>query len=245
MIINYKKLFTNISVIVFVAAFISSCDTDLYETYDDYVPEKVVSVATVDSVATIAGFENLLFKVFINSDPKIKKAVIGLFDDDPSDDDEKVVATIDISRTVFQPEIYEVEVQLPEGQNEYYVHLEDSEGNESKVYNVFGVVYGESYRQALLQRAFVDIRLYSDTDVETIITWEPNTNELLVKTELIYTDNVGVVQTIVIDAAEDTTIIPNFVPEATFSYTTFYKLSTDSSYILETDSTEGTFPIIP
>ncbi|MCB4807958.1 DUF4998 domain-containing protein [Tamlana sp. 62-3] len=254
MINNIKNKLINpfmLGVVCVLLAF--SCDTELTETFNEFIPETVVSLGTPDSVAVVStGLNKAMFEVFINSDPKIKKAVIALFDDDVTDDDDKIVATIDINRTIFAPEIYSVELQLPEGGAEYFVHLEDEYGNQSTKYDVFGTVLGDEYVATLEARSYSDIRLYSET--EAIITWDSNrttndddeevvVNPLLVKSVITYTSSVdGSELTVEVDESEDLTIIPDFISEGMFTYTTFYKTVADSEYIFESNPTEGTFP---
>lgn len=256
MINNFKKKIVKSAGIGLVGVLLcASCEnTDLVETYDQYIPENIISLAMPDSVAVVpTDYNKVMFRVFVNADTKIKKAVIRLFDDDLSDDDDKEIASIDINRTVFVPEIYEVEVELPEGGSEYFVHLEDAEGNESIKYDVFGTVLGEAYKESLQPRQYSDVGLYSDT--EAVVYWISNRtvnddeeevviDNLLVKTEITYTSSAdGLEKTIVVDESEDITIIPDFISEATFSYTTFYKADPDSPYIFESNPEEGTFPV--
>jgi hypothetical protein len=254
MINNFKNKTTNfIGIGVFTAVLLCfSCeDTDLVETYKQYVPENVVSLAMPDSVSTISsGHNKLLFRVFVNSDPKIKKVVIALFDDDLTDNDEKILTTLDIIRTVYEPEIYELEAELPEGGNEYFVHIEGLEGRKSIKYDVFGTVLGDEYKESLQARQNSGASAYSDS--EAIITWVSNKvpdtdgeviDNLLVKTELTYISSTdGAIKTIVIDESEDETIIPDFISEGTYTYTTFYKAVVDSPYLFESNSIEGGFP---
>lgn len=255
MINNIKNKFIKIFAIstAGVSVFFSCDNTDLTETYNEYIPEAVVSVAKPDSVAIVqTGYNKVAFQVFVNADPKINKIVIALFDDDLTDDDDKQVASIDVNRTLFAPEIYEAEVELEEGGAEYFVHTEDEYGNESIKYDVFGTVLGASYVEGLAPRLYSDIRLYSET--ETIITWESNrtindddeeevVNPLLVKSVITYTSSEdGTELTIEVDESEDSTIIPHFISEGTFTYTTFYKVSANSDYTFESNPTEGIFP---
>ncbi|MFB9056327.1 DUF4998 domain-containing protein [Mariniflexile ostreae] len=250
--IKKQILFVGIGVLGILLCL--SCDTDLVETYDQYIPEKVVSIAKPDSVAVVStDYNKILFQVCVNADPKIKKAVIALFDDDKTDDDDKIVTTIDIDRTLFKPEIYEVELELSEGGSEYFVHLEDVDGNASIKYDVFGTVLGQSYKESLQARQFSTISQYSDS--EAVINWVSNRainnsneeivrNKLLVRSELIYTSSVdGTEKVIVVDESEDVTIIPDFISEETFIYTTFYRAVADSPYIFESNATEEVFPL--
>jgi len=254
---NFKKISTNVLVIcgLITVLLCASCEgKSLIETYDEYVPSKVVSLATPDSVAAVAtDYNKLLFRVYVNSDPKIKKAVIALYDDDETDEDDKVVAVIDIDRVVYLPEVYEVVLDLEEGGNEYFVHLEDNSGNKSDVkFDVFGTVLGDTFKQGLVARQYSNVELYSDS--EAVINWVSNRtinsegeevaiNQLLVKTVLTYTSSLdGSVQTIIVDESEEETIIPDFISEGTYSYTTFYKERADSPYLFESNPTDGTFP---
>lgn len=259
MINNFNKKLAGYSVIGLVCILIClSCEkTDLTETYDQYIPENVVSLAKPDSVAAIpTAYNKLTFKVFINADPKIKKVLITLFDDDETDDDDKVVTTIDVNRTVYQPEIYEVELELPEGGKEYFAYIEDDEGNQSIDFDFFGTVLGDEYRATLPAREQTNVRLYSENEV--LINWKSNrativnnkgeeeivvVNEYMVKTEITYTSSVdGTEQTIVVDESEDETIVPDFISEGTYTYTTFYYHTLDNETVFESNPTEGTFP---
>jgi len=231
-----------------------SCERkDLVETYDKFVPENVISLALPDSVAIIpTDYGKVLFEVYVNADPKIKKVVIALFDDDTTDDDDKIVTTIDINRTIYEPEIYGVELELPAGGNEYFVYMEDSEGEKSIKYDVFGTVLGDEFKESLEARQNSEAILYTDT--EAIINWVSNrsfnddgdeivVNSLLVKCEITYTsDTDGSTKTIVIDESEDETIISDFISEGTYSYTTFYKVEPNSPYLFESNPAEGVFP---
>ena len=70
-----------------------------------------------------------------------------------------------------------------------------------------------------------------------------NFDNLLIKTELTYTSSTdGSVKTIIIDEAEEETIIPDFISEGTYTYTTFYKGSIGSTYLFESNPIEGVFP---
>ncbi|XMO85399.1 DUF4998 domain-containing protein [Algibacter sp. AS12] len=257
MINNLKKKSAKALVFGVLASIILcfSCEnTDLVETFDQYIPESVVSLAMPDSVAVVqTDYNKVLFKVYVNSDPKIKKVVVALFDDDTTDDDDKIVTTIDVNRTIYQPEIYEVELDLPEGGNEYFIHIEDSEGKQSIKYDVFGSVLGDAFKESLQARQNTGATIYSDS--EAIINWTSNRdtnddgdiiikNNLLIKTEISYTSSVdGSELTIVVDESEDATIIPDFISEGTYTYTTFYKVDVDSPYVFESNPTEGTFPV--
>ena len=266
MIYNFmKKQITSIGLGVVGVLLCISCDTDLVETYEQYVPEQVISLAMPDSVAPVAtAYNKILFKVFVNADPKIKKAVVTLFDDDITDDDEKIVTVIDINRTIYKPEIYQTELELPEGGSEYFVHLEDSEGNKSIKYDVFGTVLGDTYKESLQARHYDEVTYPSEVGV--VISWTSNRrfqmdssgnpeldddgneivlviNNLLVKTAITYTSSTdGTEKTIEVDESEDETIISDFVSEGTFSYVTYYRVAVDSPYFFESNPNEGMFP---
>ena len=254
MINNLNKKYTKALVFSVLASIVLcfSCESkDLVETYDQFIPENVISLALPDSVAVVpTGYGKVLFKVYINSDPKIKKVVVALFDDDTTDDDDKTVTTIDVNRTIYQPEIYEVELELPVGGNEYFIYMEDSEGEKSIKYDVFGTVLGDEYKESLQARQNSGASIH--TDSEAIITWVSNRvpdtdgeviDNLLIKTELTYTSSIdGSVKTIIIDESEDETIIPDFISEGTYAYTTFYKAVVGSPYLFESNPIEGLFP---
>ncbi|MDO7171592.1 DUF4998 domain-containing protein [Mariniflexile sp. AS56] len=231
------RLLSHILLLAVITTCCFSCETDLYETYSEYAGENVVSVGSPDSLSVESGFEKLLFKVFINADPKLKKGVIAW----NLGGSEK---TFNIDRTIYQNEIVEVEVDVTEGSYEFSVYMEDAHGNKSNTKSVFTQVLGEEYRASLGNRSLTNVRLYSET--EAIAYWEPNTNELLIKTELTYISGVdGLEKVVVIDESEETVIIPDFLSEGSFSYKTFYKPSVDSRFVFETDSTEETFPVKP
>jgi hypothetical protein len=232
---NNKKVVTNVLVLLTLVTCCFSCDTDLYETYDEFAVDNVVSIAVPDSLATVQGNGKLLFKVFLNADPKIKKGVISWNQGAGN-------KTFAIARTIYQFETIEVEIELEEGPYDFSVYLEDAAGNKSKTVSYAAKVLGENYRASLKNRSIKNVRLYSET--EAVIYWRTNINPLLVETELIYTDSPdGLEKTIVIDASVDTTIVPDFQSEGTFSYKTVHKASLGSTDTFVTIVKEGTFPI--
>ncbi|MDN3666744.1 DUF4998 domain-containing protein [Algibacter miyuki] len=245
MIIKYKRIIGRISLLALIITCSFSCETDLYETYSEYSDGNVVSVGSPDSLSVDSGLDKLMFKVFINADPKLKKGVISW----NLGANEK---TFNIDRTIYQNEIIDVEVEPGEGSYEFAVHLEDANGNKSNTLTLFTEVLGETYRADLVNRSLSGSTLSSETEVT--LTWESNryidskmveqvTNDLLVKTELTYISEAdGLEKTVVIDESEDTLVISDFIPEGSFNYKTFYKPTVDSVYIFESNPTEGTFP---
>lgn len=237
MIINKIKSFTNTALVAVLVICCFSCNTNLYDTYKDYSGGNVVSVAKPDSLSVVQGNGRLSFTVYLNADPKIKKGFITW----DAGNNEK---TFDINRTVFQRETLEVEVIAVEGTHEFTVYLEDASGNKSVKTTYLATVLGEEYRTSLPNRGLDVVEVYSGT--EAIITWRANNNDLLVKTEVTYTDSVdGLEKTIEVSATDSQTIVPNFQSEGTFSYKTTYKASANSSDVFITDATQGVFPVKP
>jgi len=245
--INNFKSFANYILVGMLAILVCfSCeDEGAVEAFDEFLPDSVVSLAKPDSVQVVSGYEKLKFVVYINAQPTIKKVVISTFDDNINDDDDKEIATIDINRTVFQSESYEVTVELPEGQNEYFIHIEDAQGNKSIVLDTFGTVLGDEFIDSLLIRPYLSFQAYSDTEV--IIYWdvieEEDANSIL-STEIRYTDSNGTEQMITV-ANEDTfTIIPDIVSEGLFYIKSTHVLSEEPLETIDSLESEETFPAI-
>lgn len=235
-----KKInkFYIIQLLVVFVVFIMSCDTDLYETYDEYLEGNIISVAKPDSITAIQGNnKNVTFLIHVNTDPKIKKGVV-TWDFGQSE------ATFDIDRTAFISETYEIEIQTEEEglAQEFIIHLEDAFGDESIKSFILVNILGEEYRSSLRNRTYSSIGLNNDN--ETVIAWNVNANELLVSTELTYTNTSDVETTIVVDSSENETIISDFQSEGMFTLKTTYKASELSSDVFISDATQGTFPSI-
>ncbi|MDO6738745.1 DUF4998 domain-containing protein [Wenyingzhuangia sp. 2_MG-2023] len=236
MIIKNIKSFTNTALLAVLVMCCFSCSTDLYDTYDEYSEGEIANVGKAEGIYAVQGNGRLSFVVAINADPKIKKGFITW---NVGEDQE----SFEIDRTVFQNENIEVEVVAEEGLYEFEVYLEDASGNKSISTYYIATILGEEYRASLANRTVVSVDANSDT--EALITWEENVNnELLVKTEITYTDSQDLTEkTIVVDASETETIVPNFQTEGTFSYVSTYKASAESSDVFVTDATEGTFSV--
>lgn len=259
MITKYIKIVTGITLYVILVNAFFSCDTDLYETYDEYTPEKVVSVSAGEPTV-FAGNEKVVMVVEISADPKLKKGVVTSIDGD-------VKYVFEINRTVFEPELIPIEFEAEEGVENLIVHLEDEEGNKSLGVEIFADVLGESHRASLLNREIDAITVNAQS--ELVINWVSNKQPqningeivdviqepLLLETTLSYTDSNGEEQTVVVDSTEDVTTIVDFQPGGTYTYTSTYKAFEENDPLLEayqlslspdlfiTDPTEGTFPI--
>ena len=258
MITKNIKSFTNTALFVVLVSSFFSCDTDLYETYDQYTPEKVVSVSAGEPTV-FAGDEKVVMVVEISADPKLKRGVVTSINGE-------VKYVFEINRSVFTPELIPIEFEAEEGTENLVIHLEDEKGVKSLGVEVFVDVLGEKHRASLLNREIDDITVNSET--ELIISWNSNQEQavvngvltnlikepLLVETTFTYTDSSGTEQTIVLDSTEDEITINDFQSGGAYSYTSSYKAFDENDPILQsfqlslspdvfiTDENQGTFP---
>ncbi|MBU2950922.1 DUF4998 domain-containing protein [Tamlana agarivorans] len=259
MITKNIKSFTNTALFAVLVTSFFSCSTDLYETFDQYVPDKVVSVS-VGEPTVLAGDEKVVMVVEISADPKLKRGVVTSIDGE-------VQYVFEIDRTVFKPELIPVEYEAEEGIENLIVYMEDVNGVKSLDVEVYVDVLGENYRASLLNREIDAITVNSQT--ELTINWISNKEQtivngevvyiikepLLLETTFTYTDSSGVDQTIVFDSTVDEIIIDDFLLGSDYSYTSSYKAFDENQPPLDiyqlsltpdvfiTDATVGTFPI--
>ena len=259
MIIKNIKMITNTIASIVLVVFSFSCqEKDLYDTFEEFTPDNVVSVSAARVLPLLAN-EKALMVVEISADPKIKKATI-------TDPNGEVKFTFDVDRTVFEPENILVEFEAEEGLENVLIYLEDAQGIRSVSREVTIEVLGEEHRSSLLNREIETIDLVSST--EATINWISNTEDrivdgvllpvvsepLLVETTFTYTDTSGMQQTIIIDSTEDITTIVDIQEGTDYSYTSTYK-TFEEDFLLEildspfnsdlfiTDEVVGTFPI--
>ena len=252
-------MITNTIASIVLVVFSFSCqEKDLYDTFEEFTPDNVVSVSAARTFPLLAK-EKALMLVQISADPKIKKGTV-------TDLDGEVKFTFNVDRTIFEPEIIFVEFEAEEGLENVLIYLEDAQGIRSVSREVTIEVLGEEHRSSLLNREIETIDLVSST--EATINWISNTEDrivdgvllpvvsepLLVETAFTYTDTSGMQQTIIIDSTEDLTTIVDIQEGTDYSYTSTYK-TFEEDFLLEildspfnsdlfiTDEVVGTFPL--
>ena len=263
MITKNVKMITNTIFFMVLVVSLFSCDSEsdsLYDTFTEFTPDKIVSVSAGEPTALLAD-EKVVMLIEISADPKVKRGFV-------TTDTGELKESFEINRTVFQKELVQVEFDATEGVENLVVYLEDAEGIRSVRREVTANVLGEEYRSSLSNR---EIETTTLDQTEFIINWNSNSERivqlgqfvdvilepLLLESTLTYTDVNDVEQTIVFDSTENETIITDFKPESTYSYTSSYKaFDTDDFPIIDsfqlnytpdvfvTDAIEGSFPSV-
>ena len=233
MITKNIKMITNTMAFIVLVVFSFSCEEkDLYDTFDEFIPDNVVSVSSVRWFP-LAAKEKVLLVVQISADPKVRKGIVTNLVGD-------VQFSFDIDRTIFQTEIRTIEFEAEEGIENLLVYLEDADGVRSVTSEVTISVLGEEHRSSLFNRELVSFTVVSPNEVT--INFAPNTTQrlvngivqpvviepLLIETNFTYTDINGMEQTVVLDSLENEITITDIDTTFDYSYTTTYKAFEES-----------------
>lgn len=207
----------SISNILFLVSFSAlivmstACETTL-ETYDEFVKEgETVYIGAADTVFVGSGFNKLRFWVAINADPKIKKGFL-------ESSNGEVSHEFEIQRNKPGNDTISFDLDLPEGEYTFGLFLMDDAGNSSVRKEVPATVYGEKYRENLINRSVQKISAYKD---HAVVNWsqaEPNTQT----TTITYEDSQGVSQSIHVENETMETILPDYKRGSMFSVTSSF-----------------------
>lgn len=221
------KLLGLISYLMIVA-----CSTDLYETYEKYIDENTpVSVGRPLEIASKPGNERLIFNILVNSDPKIKKGVIEW-------NNGQEVMEFEVDRNNLGRDVKMVELKLSEGNYKFRLHFEDDKGNKSLYTEHSATVYGEKYKSSIFNRPLESISVFSDKAI--IYFGDPGTG--LVRTEIFYTNQEGILDTAVVEKTVNEVEIANYQLGDEFQYVSYYLPERNAIDTFETIIALDTFP---
>lgn len=202
----------NIIFIIFIGVILgfASCDsqTDIYEKY--VVPNGLIYPGPAQSPIAYPGDKRIKISWLRGTDPRVQKARI--FWNNYTDSVElSVPAGIDtVSYTI---------ASIPENTYSFMVRTYDDEGNMSIPVEVLGTVYGDNYRNMLINR-LLKSTYYDGQDLK--LNWGvAESSEVGIHVS--WTDTNGASQSVDVDRSETETVLPYFNLSKPLSYSTTYK----------------------
>jgi hypothetical protein len=217
---------------LFLTVTILGCQTTL-DTYQDFVKDgETVYIGTADTVFVAPGFNKLRFYVAINSDPKISRGLL-------KTNDGSVNHEFEVTRTKNGKDTVAFDLELPEGEYNFGLFMMDKAGNSSVRREVPARVYGETYRNNLINRSLDNIDTYLEG---AIFYWdEPLAN--MQKTILTYEDEEGVLQTVTVLNEESETHVDSYKLGGQIMIKSLYKPLEIAMEDFEAIPLEDQFPI--
>lgn len=188
----------------------STCDsqTDIYKKY--VVPNGLIYPGPALNPTASPGYKRIQISWNRGSDPRVQKARV--FWNNYTDSIELTIAAdADVVSCIINP--------ITENTYSFMIRTYDNEGNVSIPIEVIGTVYGDGYKNRLLNRVLKST-YYDGEDV--ILKWGA-ADETEVGITVSWTDKDGKLQTIEVDPSETESLIPYFNLNMPLQYTTTYK----------------------
>ena len=196
-------------VVLFGLALCLGACSKMNDTYKQFLEGGMKTyIGKVDSVFVHPGRNRVQLAWAVPSDPKVKTARI--YWNNRQDSVEVPMAATDTMRTMLD--------DFAEGPYLFEVFTYDDQGNTSLKTEVLARIYGDSYNSTLLSRPIDSYQMLEDT---LMLTWGAAPDPTAIGSEVTYTDEEDVQQTMVISAEEVITYITPFTPQ-TFTHRTFY-----------------------
>lgn len=209
-----------------------ACKTN-YDTFEQFTKDgEKIYVGTPDTVLVEEGFNKLRFRVAINADPKVKKGVLSTMD-------KSVQHEFLYERTKIGPDTLTFDLDIPEGEYTFSLHMMDAAGNTSVKREVSAKVYGERYQSGLINRGISDLETFKKG---AAFTWtDPPVN--MIRTTLTYEDAQGVMRSVEVANDEKRTEIDSYKLGGRFLVKSYYKPTRMAIEEFETFSPEAKFPM--
>ncbi|NII29482.1 hypothetical protein HB364_30665 [Pseudoflavitalea sp. X16] len=170
------------------------------DEWKKYLPEQPkVYPGMAEAITTYPGNNRIKLSWLLVSDPTITRVTV--FWNNGHDS-----ASVAVNRQQGVDTVSIIIDKLQETSYTFSVFTYDKEGNKSVPAYVTGRVYGPKYQSTLLNRALLSVNYSGDSKLLTI-NWG-TADTVNVGTQLWYTDEAGIDQTLLIDATTFSTIIP-------------------------------------
>lgn len=200
--------------------------------HNKYLEGEIVYAAKIDSVSVAPGCDRAQLEILIMAQ-RIDKLIIRWENNEKSKD-----LSIGNKTGVF----YTTIDNLPEGEYLFNIISYDAYNNKSLEFEFQVVTYGDNYRSALLNRRIESMKVENSDEVK--IRWR-TPNEGAQETKFSYTTAKGIVSVITIPASTNETVISDFKPGGSYTFSTFYLPKANAVDTFETDQTSGLFPELP
>lgn len=189
---------------------ITSCTKmDEYLKYTD--GKEILYTGIPDSIFMYSGYNRVVFRGVLASDPKIAKIKIywNLRQDSLEQDIERVEGN----------NVLVIPIPLDEGTYNFEMYTYDKDGLHPSVpFNLTGTSYGDSYKDALVNRL---VRKVEKIEDDVIIDWSPAEPTALY-TMVHYTDNAGAPKDIKVENSDEQTVLENFRSMTKFDVQTYF-----------------------
>lgn len=216
------RLINRIAVLLItLSAIVIGCSKmdDTYKQFLEGGQKKYVGKA--DSVQVLSGRNSVHLQWLKSADPNVTKAKI--YWNGKSD---SLEIPIDRSKDTI---VIPIE-NLAEGNYTFQIYTFDDLGNTSVMVEALGRAYGSNYESLLLSRPIEKTTFLNGNTLE--ISWGSVSDASLFLTELIYTDDANIRDTIFVEETATTTVLENF-SRGMLKYRSLYKpndLAVDTFY---------------
>jgi hypothetical protein len=227
-----KSLFVSrfVLCVLFIVA-VAGCKK-MDHTYREFIGDgETIYVGMADSLKAVGGNQRIQVSWLLIADPKV--AAYKVFWNAGRDSLSGTVvktSAVDTVKLLID--------NMDEGTHHFDVYLYDGRGNRSVKSSTIGKVYGERYRQSLLNRAF---RTFQRSGANVNITWMP-ADDTTTRVELNYTDSDGNNVNLIVPASSNATTLSSVPSNAAISYRTFFSPEPQALDEFVTASTTITIP---
>lgn len=206
------KNLTKLMLLACLLGFLFSCD-EMTDNYQEYLEGgEIIYPGKADSVKVFPGKYRIGLSWLILSDPSITSSVI--FWNNGQDS-----TKIPVNRSAGIDTISIVLENLMELPYTFNIITLDGQGNKSVSTEVIGNVYGDIFRNSLLNRAISELQ-YSELNGLNLV-WA-NADAGTLGERIIYTKNTGKKDTIDCDVETESILLADYDPATLFSYTTIF-----------------------
>jgi hypothetical protein len=206
------KTLSLLALLTLLALF--SC-AEMNDKHDEFLQRgETVYIGKVDSVKAFPGQERVLMQYWV-SDPRAKSITIAYGVNNSS------IKEVEVPEHEPSAPLETIIDHLPEGSSSFLWVTHDRNGNKSILFENIVNVYGEVYRQNLLNRRITET-LLADDGVVTI-RWAGSSSAEEIGIELNYTDKAGAAVTELHPDMEGKTILDNIDIAKGLQYSTLYK----------------------
>lgn len=189
---------------------ITSCTKmDEYLKYTD--GKEILYTGIPDSLFMFSGYNRVVFRGILASDPKIAK--IKIYWNLNQDSLEQ-----DIHRTGDSNELI-ISIPLSEGTYNFEMHTYDKDGLHPSVpFNLTGTSYGDSYKEALMNRLVKKVEKIAD---DVTIDWSPAEPTALF-TMVQYTDLAGAAKEVKVANSDEQIVLEDYKSMTKFDVQTYF-----------------------
>ena len=207
-----KQFIKHISPVFFLLALLGVTSCTKMDDYLKYTDGKEILYTGIpDQVQMFSGYNRVVFRGVLASDPKIAKIKVYW--------NMKQDSLVQDIKRVGDSDVLEISIPLEEGTYNFEMYTYDKEGLHPSVpFYLTGTSYGDSYKNALTNRIVKKVEKIGNN---VIIDWSPAESTSYF-TMLHYTDNTGSVRELNIENETEQTILEDFKSMTKFDVQTYF-----------------------